>query len=91
MDAVENDSPFLRYVLDVSKWAQEAGLAGQIVYACCLALTIILNIPCGPLELLPGFLFGPTNGFLVALSGKILGNAVSVWLAKTCLRSWAKK
>ena len=70
---------------------QASGIVGLACYCVMLAIVIVVNIPCGPLELLPGFLFGQLNGFLVALVGKTLGNFFSVWLAKTCLRGWAKK
>lgn len=84
-------SGVLPYVIELSEWAQASGIIGMLCYCVMLAVVIVVNIPCGPLELLPGFLFGQVNGFFVALAGKTLGNLVSVWLAKTCLREWAKR
>ena len=92
-DNVSDASPsgILPYVIGLSEWAQASGIVGMACYCVMLAIVIVVNIPCGPLELLPGFLFGQLNGFLVALVGKTLGNFFSVWLAKTCLRGCSKK
>ena len=68
-------------LLTFCEWTQGAGLAGKLVYIVFLGSCVALGLPIvGALEIVPGFLFGFRVGFLIAVTSKILGNAMALAL-----------
>ena len=49
----------------------------------------MLYSPCTPLEMVPGFLFGITTGTIVSVSGKMLGNAIAIYVVRKYFKDWA--
>jgi len=72
-------------------WVQSAGTKGIIGYTIFFALGVTFCLPCTPLEMLPGFLFGFKIGLGVAIVGKNCGNLIQVLLARYVLRNWAQQ
>lgn len=56
-----------------------------------MALWVVAFIPSTPLELALGFIFGVHTGYLVVLSGKVLGCGISFLLARTVAFGWAQR
>jgi uncharacterized membrane protein YdjX (TVP38/TMEM64 family) len=51
----------------------------------------MLYSPCTPLEMVPGFLFGITTGTIVSVSGKMLGNAIAIYVVRKYFKDWANE
>lgn len=56
-----------------------------------MALWVVAFVPSTPLELALGFIFGVNTGYMVVLSGKVLGCGVSFVLARTVAFDWAQR
>ena len=41
--------------------------------------------------MVPGFLFGITTGTLVSIAGKLLGNAIAIYVVRTYFKDWANE
>jgi uncharacterized membrane protein YdjX (TVP38/TMEM64 family) len=70
---------------------QNAGTHGIIGYTIFFGAGVTFCLPCTPLEILPGFLFGFRIGLPVAIIGKNLGNFNQVLLARFILKNWAQR
>ena len=87
--------------MDASAWAstvvaavavvQQAGVLGVAGYTALFATSVFFCLPCTPLEMLPGFLFGFWIGLPVAIVGKNLGNLAQVLVARTVFRGRAER
>lgn len=51
------------------EWTQSFGLAGAAVYALAYALAAMLCVPCLPLTIGAGILFGPVWGLFAVVCG----------------------
>ena len=70
---------------------QNAGIAGIFGYTAFFAASVFLCLPCTPLEILPGFLFGFWIGLPVAIAGKNLGNLAQILIARHFFRTHAER
>jgi uncharacterized membrane protein YdjX (TVP38/TMEM64 family) len=85
-------APLTVFLVSTIENIQAAGQMGAILYTLFFALCVALCVPCTPLEMIPGLLFGFTpTGLLVAMVGKHMGNLMQVLLARTLLFRWTKK
>lgn len=87
-DETTTRSTWVNNVISLCDWAQNTGVTGMVVYSVFLGFAVVIALPCTPLEMIPGFLFGFKYGALVALAGKNLGNLASVILAKTVMQKY---
>lgn len=62
-------------------------LAYPLVHATCN----LLLLPAGVLVVGSGFLFGLWRGFLLALTGHLLGAAAAFWISRTFARGWIER
>ena len=83
--------PLLTKFTAFISWTRDAGHYGVVGYTFFFAISILFCLPCTPLELLPGFLFGFQVGLPVAVAGKNLGNLLQVCLVRYFLKSWAQR
>ena len=90
-DTVVATGWFVSGVIRIIAWVQGAGWLGVLGYTLFFATGVTLSLPCTPLEMLPGFLFGFRVGLPVAMLGKNLGNLVQVLLARHYLKAWAQR
>ena len=89
--ASKTQSAFISVVVMATQSIQQAGILGVVGYTAFFAAGVALCLPCTPLEMLPGFLFGFWVGLPVAIVGKNLGNLIQVLVARTILRQKAEK
>jgi uncharacterized membrane protein YdjX (TVP38/TMEM64 family) len=75
------------FALNVTGQLQALGpVQGPVAYALFLAVWIVLCLPCTPIEIIPGFVFGFRTGWLVSLAGKSLGSLASMLLGRFVFR-----
>jgi uncharacterized membrane protein YdjX (TVP38/TMEM64 family) len=84
-------NPILTKFTAFISWTRDAGHYGVVGYTFFFAISIAFCLPCTPLEMLPGFLFGFQVGLPVAVAGKNMGNLLQVLLARYFLKSWAQR
>ena len=82
-------SALTRTFLGFSEYVAQQGSLGPILYVPFLATVVVFSIPCSPLEMVPGFLFGFKTGVCVSIVGKLLGNFVCITLVRVYFREWA--
>lgn len=75
--------------LKFSQEIEACGEWGPILYVPFLALVVSLSLPCTPLEMVPGFLYGFKVGVIVSIAGKLLGNLIAVTIVRRYFRAWA--
>jgi uncharacterized membrane protein YdjX (TVP38/TMEM64 family) len=73
-------------VLALLAWAQQAGLAGALLFAGAYVLGTLLFFPGSVLTLGAGFLYGLVGGMAVVVPGSILGSLLAFLLGRTVLR-----
>lgn len=63
--------------------AQESGPAAPLIIMGALVLAVVIGpIPTIPVSVASGVLFGPVVGFAHAMTGALVGAAISFWLAR---------
>ena len=88
---MNNASAWASTVVAAVATVQHAGVLGVAGYTAFFAAGVFFCLPCTPLEMLPGFLFGFWVGLPVAIVGKNLGNLAQVLVARTVFRSRAER
>ena len=77
--------------LNFSEYVASQGSLGPLIHVPFLGTVICFSLPCTPLEMVPGFLFGITTGTLVSIAGKLLGNAIAIYVVRTYFKDWANE
>lgn len=63
-------------------WIEEQGIYGPFYYVIFLSVWVILLLPCSIIEIIPGYLFGFTTGWIISILGKTLGSFISVLMGR---------
>jgi len=84
------------FVLPVEQWikqftssVQQLGALGIALYIIVYALMTMLLLPGSPLTLAAGLVYGVGTGFVVVLSGAVLGALGAFLVARYVARDWA--
>ena len=77
--------------LNFSEYVASKGSFGPLIYIPFLGVVICFSLPCTPLEMVPGFLFGITTGTIVSICGKMLGNVVAIYFVRKYFKAWANE
>jgi uncharacterized membrane protein YdjX (TVP38/TMEM64 family) len=79
----------------LSDWLRNAGPLGRALVTGGIALCIPLLLPAGPVAILPGYLWGATQGTTVALVGATLGGLLNYEIGRRLLahhvQAWAER
>mmetsp|Transcript_14862 Transcript_14862/g.58289 ORF Transcript_14862/g.58289 Transcript_14862/m.58289 type:complete len:342 (+) Transcript_14862:55-1080(+) len=85
------NSPVLAILQEILNWIQSLPrwLAGILMIE-LFALVIPIGCPITPLNLVSGFLFDLWFGYLIAITGTLLGSVVCYMWSLTLVRDWAE-
>lgn len=64
---------------------------GPIFFTICLAMWVVVCLPCTMVELIPGYLFGMRTGWVVSMAGKSLGSLISMYLGRHVFKESTEK
>ncbi len=74
--------PVAEILREMLSWTQSPGYVGVIVYALAYALTAMLCVPCRPLTIGAGVLFGPALGIISVVGGSGMAAAAGFLMAR---------
>lgn len=79
----------------LTHWLTNAGLEGRLAVIALYVLLVPLHFPAGPMSVLPGYVWGPLEGTIVALiaatCGGLVNYAVAHYLLGRHFRAWAQR
>lgn len=73
------------------QWTRDAGGWGMLVLGVVYAVATLLMLPCWPLGVVAGFLFGIPYGLLTVSVASTLGATGSCLLGRTLARGWVEE
>jgi len=83
--------PIREWLNHCQAWLAASGSLGMTLFPLIYALTNILLLPGGILNIGAGFFYGVWVGFALIMVGNILSAAVTFWIGRTIGRSWIEK
>ena len=75
------------WMIGFGEWSSQQGFLGILAYVVALTLVTILCVPCSPLVLAGGAVYGPVVGSFAVLAGLALGASGGFLIARYVARS----
>lgn len=74
------------WILDITAWAQGAGVLGMVVMSLLFLVCAVLAVPASWPQMLLGFLYGPVVGVALTWPLTVLSGVLDAWLGRTAFR-----
>lgn len=88
---VITDFPVVTKIRAAQAWMASHGTRGAALYPLFYALCNVLLLPAGILSIGGGFFFGLWWGFVLVLSGNVLGAAIAFLISRAIGRRWFER